>query len=87
MQPCVVNRIYVEWGMVRLRAQIRKIVNKPSWERTQDEECILENSSELVQMLQERSRKRRCNQQRQEEVSFHFLLYGVLLERVSEWIS
>ncbi|KAL1477894.1 hypothetical protein MTO96_035384 [Rhipicephalus appendiculatus] len=47
---------------------IRKLMNKPAWERSPDEECILENSRDLVQLLQERSRKRRCNEQRLQEV-------------------
>lgn len=47
---------------------IRKLMNKPAWERSADEECILENSRDLVQILQERSRKRQCNEQRLQEV-------------------
>ncbi|XP_077490534.1 sirtuin 7 [Amblyomma americanum] len=47
---------------------IRKLMKKPAWERSPDEECLLENSRDLVQILQERSRKRRCNEQRLQEV-------------------
>ncbi|XP_065302465.1 NAD-dependent protein deacetylase sirtuin-7 [Dermacentor albipictus] len=47
---------------------IRKLMNKPAWERSADEECILEKSRDLVQILQERSRKRQCNEQRLQEV-------------------
>lgn len=59
--------LFKEQEQAKLR-HIRQIVKKASWERTHDEECLLENSSELVKVLQERSRKRRCNQQRLEEV-------------------
>ncbi|CAN8002224.1 unnamed protein product [Ixodes hexagonus] len=59
--------LFKEQEEAKLR-HIRQIVKKAPWERTPDEECMLENSSELVKVLQERSRKRRCNQQRLEEV-------------------
>ncbi|XP_064477827.1 NAD-dependent protein deacetylase sirtuin-7-like isoform X2 [Ornithodoros turicata] len=51
----------------RLCIQIRKLVNKPPWDRTNEEQAVLENSPELVNILLERSRKRKCNQQRQKE--------------------
>lgn len=59
--------LFKEEEQAKLR-HIRQLVKKPPWERTREEECMLENSSELVKAIQERSRKRRCNQQRLEEV-------------------
>lgn len=58
--------LFKEQEQAKMR-HIRKLVNKSPWDRTHEEQAILENSPELVNMLQERSRKRKCSQQRQKE--------------------